>query len=226
MGRHANKILLIDTETVGAIPHQIAYDIGGLITDRSGNVYHEFHYVVKEIFADLELMATAHYAKKFRTYIDSIYAQNIEPLSFADILRKLTALVDLYDVKKIAAYNLQFDLRAMANTSYALFENKHWMNRELEPLCIMCAACDILYGKAYVKLARERGWVTDKGNIKTTAECGYRYISGDYDFQEAHRGLDDCRIEKEILQAVYAKHKPFDGNIRPFPMREVWKREQ
>lgn len=225
MGRTSEKILVIDTETVGNIPRQIAYDVGGLVTDRSGKVYHEFHFVVKEIFADLELMATAYYANKFQTYIGSIYEQDIEPIPFAEVLRKLTAIVDLWDVKKIAAYNLQFDLRAMENTCNLFFENKNWLNRELEPLCIMCAACDILYGKKYIKLARERGWVTDKGNIKTSAECGFRYVSGDFDFEEAHRGLDDCRIEKEILRAVYAMHKPFDGSIRAFPMRQVWKRE-
>lgn len=225
MSRPTKKILVIDTETVGDIPRQICYDVGGLVTDRNGTVYHEFHFVVKEIFADLELMHTAYYAKKFQTYIDSIYAQDIEPIPFAEVLRKLTAIIDLYDVKAIAAYNLQFDLRAMENTCNALFENRNWLNRDVEKLCIMCAACDILYGKAYCKLARERGWVTDKGNIRTSAECGYRYITGDYEFEEAHRGLDDCRIEKDILAAIYAKHKPFDGSIRAFPMRAVWKRE-
>ena len=126
----------------------------------------------------------------------------------------------------IAAYNLAFDLRAMENTCELLFDNRNWLKYDLEKLCIMCAACDILYNKPYCKLARERGWVTDKGNIKTSAECGYKYISGDYDFEEAHRGLDDCRIEGQILTAIYDKHKKFDGSIRAFPMREVWKREQ
>lgn len=223
---NTKKILVIDTETVGAIPRQLAYDIGGVVTDRNGKIYHEFHFVVKEIFADLELMHSAYYADKFQTYVDSLYEQKIEPLSFMEILRKLTAIIDLYDVKAIAAYNLQFDKRAMENTCDLIFENRNWLNRDLEELCIMCAACDILYGKTYCKLARERGWVTDKGNIKTSAECGYRYISGDYDFEEAHRGLDDCRIEAEILRAIYAKHRRFDGSIRAFPMRKVWARER
>lgn len=219
------KILIIDTETVGGIPKQIAYDIGGIITDRDGNIYHEFHYVVKEIFADLELMHTAYYANKFQTYIESIYEQNIIPVPFGEILKKIDEMVDLFDIQIIAAYNLAFDLRAMENTCDLLFDNRNWLKYDLEKLCIMCAACDILYNKPYCKLARERGWVTDKGNIKTSAECGYKYISGNYDFEEAHRGLDDCRIEGQILTAIYGKHKKFDGSIRAFPMREVWKRE-
>lgn len=226
MSRKTKKILIIDTETVGNIPKQIAYDIGGIVTDRNGKVYHEFHFVIKEIFADLELMATAYYAKKFQTYVDSIYAQHIIPLPFECVLKELDRIIEKYDVKVIAAYNLAFDLRAMENTCDLFYENRNWCKYDLEKLCIMCAACDILYTKAYCKLARERGWVTEKGNIKTSAECGYRFISGEYDFEEAHRGLDDCRIEKKIMEAVFKKHKPFDGSIRAFPMRAVWKREK
>lgn len=226
MGRPTKKILVFDTETVGDIPRQLVYDVGGVITDRNGKIYHEFHYVVDETFADLQLMHSAYYASKFQTYIKSIYNQDIEPIPFADVLRKITALIDLYDVKTIAAYNLAFDLRAMANTSEWLFDNRNWLNREVEQMCIMCAACDVLYGKAYIKLARERGWVTDKGNIRTTAECGYRYVSGEYDFEEAHRGLDDVKIETQIMVAVYRQHKPFDPTPRAFPMRAVWNREK
>lgn len=225
MGRTTKKIMVFDTETAGDIPHQLAYDVGGVITDRHGHIYHEFHFVVDEIFADLELMSTAYYSKKFQTYIHSIYEQDIEPMPFADVLRKLTAMIDLYDVKAISAYNFQFDDRAMANTCELLFGNRNWLNRDIEKMCIMCAACDVLYGKAYCKLARERGWVTDKGNIKTTAECGYRYVSGEYDFEEEHKGLEDSRVETAILTAVYSKHKKFDGTPKAFPMRKVWARE-
>ncbi len=226
MSRKTKKILVIDTETVGGLAHPIAYDVGGVVTDRNGKIYHEFHFVVKEIFADLELMHTAYYAEKFQTYIDSIYKHDITPMPFGCILDELTRIIDKYNVETLAAYNLAFDMRSMSNTCELLFEDKNWLNRELTPLCIMCAACDILYGKMYCKLARERGWLTEKGNIKTSAECGYRYISGEYDFEEAHRGLDDCRIEVKILKAIFDKHKPFDGSIRAFPMRQVWKREK
>lgn len=226
MSRSTEKILVLDTETCGTLAYPIAYDIGGVVTDRHGKIYHEFHFVVKEIFGDLERMHTAYYSNKFQTYIESIYTQDIEPLPFMNIIKKIDALIELYDIKCLAAYNLAFDLRSMANTSELLFENREWLNPKLKKLCIMRAACEILYTKAYCKLARERGWVTDKGNIKTSAECGYRFVSGNYDFEEAHKGLDDSRIETEILRAVFAKHKPFDGTPKPFPMRQVWAREQ
>lgn len=226
MARPTNKILIIDTETVGDIKYPIAYDIGALVTDRNGNIYHEQHWVVKEVFGDLQRMTTAYYSEKFQTYIDTIYAQETEPLPFTKIVEKLNAIITLFDVKILSAYNLQFDKRAMRNTAREILNTDEWLTADLQDLCIMCAACDILYGYKYCKTARAQGWETEKGNIKTSAECGYRYISGDYDFIEAHKGIDDCRIEAQILKAVYDQHKPFDGNIRAFPMREVWKREQ
>jgi hypothetical protein len=220
------KILVIDTETVGGLKYPIAYDVGFLVTDRHGVIYYEGHFVVKEIFADLQLMATAYYSKKFNTYIESIYEQKIQPLPFGEILRKIDAVIELYDIETISAYNLAFDNRSMSNTCDLLFDNRNWHRDGLTDLCIMCGACDILYNKSYIKMARARGWVTDKGNIKTSAECGYRFVSGDYDFEEEHKGLDDCRIESQILKAIYDKHKPFDGSIKYFPMRQVYAREK
>lgn len=226
MGK-TKKILILDTETVGQIPQQITYDIGGVVTDRYGTIYHEFHFVVKEIFADLEVMATAHYAKKFQNYIGSIYFQYTEPLPFLDILKKLDAIIELWDIKTVAAYNLQFDKRAMENTCELFTSNRNWLGKhEVQELCIMCAACDVLYGYTYIKMARERGWVTPKGNIRTTAECGYRFISGEPDFEEEHSGLADSRIEAQILARIYRKKTKFDGSIRAFPMRQVWALEK
>lgn len=222
MGRHSEKILVIDTETCGEIPMQICYDIGGMIVDRKGNVYYKFHYVVDEIFADLERMCTAYYANKFQTYIKSIYEQNIQPLPFMEIVKKIDKAIDLYNVTTISAYNLQFDIRALENTAELLFENRAPLFPTLKPLCIMCAACDLLYKESYCEIARERGWLTPRGRIKTSAECGFRYVSGNYEFEEAHRGLDDCEIEAEILRVIFSKHKPFDGTPIGFPMRKVW----
>lgn len=226
MGRNTKKIMVIDTETVGGVSYPIAYDVGGLIMDRSGKIYAEFHFVIKEIFGDLELMHTAYYSNKFRHYIEGIYKQEIEPLPFGEVLTRIQSLIDIYDVKTVAAYNLNFDQRAMSNTCDLLFDNRNWLNRDVEMLCIMGAACDVLYGKRYIKLARAHEWLTATGKIKTSAECGYRYVSGDYDFEEAHRGLDDCRIEAQILTAIFKTHRKFNGKPRGGAPHQVYRREK
>lgn len=226
MSKEKTKYLVIDTETYGDIKYPIAYEIGGVVCDRDGNIYHSFHYAIRETFADLRRMCTAYYSWKFPGYVDRLYEREMEPVGFGEICARIDAIIEHYDIHTIAAYNLAFDLRAMRNTAREVLHTDTWYDRPLEQLCIMCAACDILYGAKYCKVARENGWVTEKGNIKTSAETGYRFISGNLDFEEEHRGLDDCLIEAQILAAVFRKHKKFDGHIRAFPMREVWKREK
>lgn len=224
----ANKkfFIVLDTETTGDIPSQIAYDIGWVVCDREGHIYERQHFLVREVFANLPMMATAYYADKFVGYLDRLSDGEITALPFGEILRQFDKTREKYNNPTLAAYNLNFDLRAMSNTCQWLFDNKNWYKGEMEQLCIMCAACDVLYGKKYIKVCRENGWETEKGNIKTSAECGYRYISGNYDFEEEHRGADDCEIEAQILAAIFKLHKKFDGTPKSFPFRKVYAREK
>lgn len=220
------RYLVIDTETVGDLSYPIAYDVGWVICDRQGNIFEKKHFLVKEVFADLRAMATAYYADKFPGYLDRLYSQDITPVPFAEVLRAFDRDIREYKIDTLSAYNLLFDLRAMANTSEWLYGCRDWNRFDLEKLCIMCAACDVLYGKKYIKLCREHGWTTEKNNVKCSAETGYRYISGNYDFEEEHRGADDCEIEAQILAAVFKTHKKFDGTPKGFPMRKVYAREE
>ena len=41
-------------------------------------------------------------------------------------------------------------------------------------------------------MAIENNWLTGANNFKTSAEIGYRYITGKFDFEESHTGLEDC----------------------------------
>lgn len=217
--------LVYDVETVGPFNAPLVYDIGGAYLTPDGRVEHEFHFCIKEVFSNLKLMATAYYAENFGTYLQSIRSGDIRLVPFSTATYIINDLAKLHDVQAQAAYNLTFDKRAMEHTAEALTGNPKWLERDLKEICIMCAACDVLYDKLYCQLARARGWVTPKGNIKTTAECGYRFVSGNYDFQEAHMGLNDVQAEIEIFRAVEATGKPYDGTPRAFPFRQVWKRE-
>lgn len=230
MARNKNLFLVMDTETTGEIPQQIAYDVGWVVCDRSGKIYHRFHAVVREVFANLPMMATAYYANKFPNYLDAIRNQEMEVLTFAEILQRFEETVNVFHIKTLCAYNLSFDLRAMSNTQKWLTGKKWWMsyelNQKLEKFCIMRAACEVLMGYQYVKTCRANGWETDKGNPKTSAEMAYRYITKDFQFEEAHRGLQDCEIEAEILAACFRKHKKFDHSPAGFPQRKVYAKER
>lgn len=222
MCRPKNYYLVIDTETVGDITHPIAYDVGGLVCDRNGTIYDSFHFLVREVFADLTRMSTAYYANKFAGYLDRLSDGTLKAKPFGEIIAHIDNLCDKWNIKYLCAYNLAFDLRSMGNTCEWLFENRNWLNHPLEPLCIWGAACDVLYGKKFLRAAAKNNWYSEKGNVKTSAEVGYRYISKNNSFEEEHRGLDDCEIESKILAAIFAQHRPFNGKPVANPYRKVW----
>lgn len=214
------KYLVIDTETTGGLAYPIAYDVGGVVVDNTGYIYERFHWAVLEIIGNPAKMATAFYAEKMPEYWREVYAQNIRPLPFADILRKITALIDFHDIKKIAAYNMAFDKRAMANTAYEIFDNRNWLNRPAELLCIWNGACtSIMDTDKYIKWCVQNGYISDKDNPRTSAEVCFRYITGQTDFVEEHTGGRDAEIEAAILTAILRRKKPADMTIKGSPWR-------
>ena len=81
--------------------------------------------------------------------------------------------------------------------------------------------CEICQ-RAYANIAREMGWVSPAGNIKTGAEFAHRYCSGDYSFIEDHTALSDARIETFIMAECFKlkKRVPY-GKINGAPWRLV-----
>jgi hypothetical protein len=55
--------------------------------------------------------------------------------------------------------------------------------------------------------------MTKNGKPQLKAEVIYKYISGNYDFDESHTGLEDVLIEKEIMAYCYRKHKTMNGKL-------------
>jgi hypothetical protein len=55
--------------------------------------------------------------------------------------------------------------------------------------------------------------MTKNNQPRLTAEIIYRFISGDENFIEEHKGLDDVLIEKEILAYCYRKHKKMNPRL-------------
>ena len=55
--------------------------------------------------------------------------------------------------------------------------------------------------KEYREFCLENGYVTQYGQNRYTAEVLYRFLTGNNNFEEVHKGIDDVLIEKEILLA-------------------------
>ena len=217
MNKKKKYHLVLDVETIGANEKYI-YDIGYAIVDREGNIYEERSYIIREIFFNTSLMDKAYYREKIPEYFDDIATGYRKVITFAEMRTELLAFLIQYNVKVISAYNLPFDMGALKATTQFLNQGKKFLTKEhknVELLCLWSFACEVLYTPKFQKVAREKGWVTQKGNIQTSAEIGYRFLTGQDDFQEEHKGLDDVKIEIEIMKACYRKKKKHKSGIIP-----------
>ena len=66
------KILIIDTETTNTLDDALVYDIGYMVADFDGNIYHKDSYTVSDIFLWKEIMKEAYFADKIPMYWEDI----------------------------------------------------------------------------------------------------------------------------------------------------------
>jgi len=222
------SILLLDTETAdlsGSV-----YDVGYVITDKKGRISVERNWLVEEIFTDADKMMGAFYAKKlFTHYAPMLQAGTIEMVRWIEIVDQIREDCFDHNVNVLAAYNLAFDIRVMKSTHKMLgFERPIFDPALVAPvdlLCIWRFACEAkLNTRLYKDVARQQGWISEAGNIKTGAENAYRFCSGDFGFIEDHTALSDALIENEILKRCFAQKKKIPyGHIADKYASQPWR---
>lgn len=199
--------LILDTET-STLDGDV-YDIGWTIATRKGEILAARNWLVLENFTDPQKMMGAFYAKKlFSHYAPMLQAGTITMAPWLDIMTALLADMAAWDVSTVCAYNAGFDLRVIDSTHYDL-TGEDWLGfDDCEILDIWQFACETkLRQKSFAKIARQLGWVSPAGNIKTGAEFAYRFCSGDHGFIEDHTALSDAIIETAILAECYRQKK-------------------
>lgn len=208
------NFIVIDTETAGGLEYPLAYDIGFIIINREGKEFERFSFVVYDIYAgQRELMKTAFYAEKLPLYEIGLKNGEYKMVTFFTAKKMVENLMKKYNVKKVFAYNMGFDRRALNNTQKFVTNDlyKYFFPFGTEFNCIWHMACQVLMARpSYIKWALENGFVSSKGNILTNAEVCYKYITKDLDFTEKHQGLADVDIEKQILMKCFSQHKKMD----------------
>ena len=217
--------LVVDTETANTIEQPLPYDIGYAICDRYGNIYVERSFVVAEIFCDMkDTMQSAYYAEKIPSYWDDMKNGTRVLAPMWKIHKTMVADMKEYKVKKVGAYNMGFDKRALNNLMRYVSKSwcRWWFPFGTEFFCIWSMACDTLLNRStYVKFALKNGLISEADNIFTSAECAYRYLTENVDFIERHTGLEDVRIEIEIMAHCYRQHKKMETKINPACWRKV-----
>lgn len=214
-------LLVLDVETAGDVEtNPLCYDIGGQITDRKGNVYQEFSFLVSEVFDDDAVMRTAYYNEKIPLYKEKLKNGIIELRTIRHIRYFIGNLIDKYNVKKIGAYNSSFDFRALNNTWFELTSQKfffQWKHKNIERFCIWNMSCQTIFlQKGFPKWAIENGHISEKGNLKTSAEVAYNWLLKTENFIEEHTGLEDVKIETRIMSWCNRQNKKVTKGINKY----------
>ena len=206
-----HSIMVLDTETATLTDH--VYDVGFVITDRKGREVHRYHALVEENVTVPEKMAKAYYQKKTYThYMPMLDRQEIHIAKWADIVGEIREAVAVYDVNIVSAYNLGFDVKVMRATNKDLGDSPVFQ-KPVRMLDIWRFAAEALLSqKTYETFARNNGLVSPAGNLKSSAEASYKYMTRNPEFIESHTALADAEIENEILARCYAAKKrvPFE----------------
>ena len=217
-------MLVVDVETTNGFSNPLVYDIGFAVVDKMGRIYEKESFLVKEIFDNKNLMRTAYYIDKYPLYLDGIAKGEFERRYFFEIREIIFSIMKLYNINEVWAYNCNFDRNALNSTTKYLSEDL--IDDYFPPCefhCIWNFACStILQQKTFFKNASEKEWVSEKGNVRTSAEISYRYITSENDFEEEHTGLQDVLIESAILAKCIAQHKKADTTLR----NDCWRKPQ
>ena len=222
--------MVIDTETCNTLEQPIPYDIGYAICDSTGKIYVQRSFVVREVFCGLsDVMLSAYYANKIPNYWEDIKSGKRTLCGMWDIRKAMLADIKEYKIRKVGAYNMGFDKRALNNLIRYVSKSflRWWFPFGMEYFCIWSMACSTILNRAsYIKFAFKNGMVSDSDNILTSAECAYRYITKDTNFVESHTGLEDVKIEIAIMAYCYRQHSKMKTDINSACWRWVQHRRK
>lgn len=194
-----NTYITFDTETQG-IDQPIIYDLAYAIHDKHGNILETRNHLITEVITNSQVMGRAFYhGKVYSDYIPLLASGKIDMMNWQDAINEMNDLINEYDVNIMAAYNIGFDKRAMAYTHKIHGQNRRVLNQQITLLDLWLYAAQTIMKANYKRIALSQGWVSDAGNIRTTAETAYRYLTGNMGFIEDHTALSDVMIEIDIL---------------------------
>lgn len=212
------NVLIIDTETTNSIEQPLPYDYGwSIVNNETGEILCERSFVCAEIFLDKELMTSAYFAEKIPAYWDQIKEGKRVLKRLYNIRKVLWEDMKKFNVDTVGAYNMGFDKRASRNNIRYLSSSKiRWFfPKGTKFFCIWNMACtSFLNTVDYINFAKNNNFVSECGNIQTSAECAYRYLINNPAFVESHTGLEDVKIETEIyLKCLECKNESMKDNI-------------
>lgn len=208
---HPEKFIVLDVEgMLGKRP----YNVGYIIADRTGKIYvkHSFAFpsaIWENIAESLRIGQAIEMTKKNiqEILLDADKPRRKRKYTFStalDFAKLLTKEIRTHKVKRIFAYNCNFDKEMIFN-----------LIGEVAFSALNVEWCDIISGilttklltKKYINWCLTHGFTTPTGLASYKAEVVYRYLTGILEFEEEHTGLADVLIEYFILLTAFKSHK-------------------
>ena len=224
-----DKIMMIDNETTNGLEDPIVYDVGFEVFDLAGRVYESASFINQDVFRDKELMASAYFLDKMPQYEQQIKNGESVLLPWCMIKWKIYDVCKRHNIKIVAAHNARFDYKSLNYTQRYITTSKYryFLPKGIVWWDTLKMARSVLSGNLeYRNFCLENEYLTSNNQNRYTAEVIYRFLTGNNDFDEAHKGLDDVRIEKEIFRYCVAMNPEIDGRLytKQFEPKSNWHR--
>lgn len=213
------NLCLLDVESANDTTDALTYDVSCRFCNSNGNIFDERAYVIRDIFVDEhELMKQAYYASKMSEYSEDIRAGKRQMINFLDMRFEILKLMKEYDCHTVAAYNCSFDRNALNTTLRFLTKSKYrwFFPYDTKFVCIWNMACNTICQTSEYKTFAElyRYYSNNGKNYRATAETVYAFLSQNPNFNEEHKGMEDVRIEYEIMKECLKITPEFMGISR------------
>lgn len=191
--------LVFDTETI-SLNKPFIYNLGYRILSAKGEVLVDRDFVIRQIYDNKPLFATAYYANKRKLYTSKMKAKKALKVSWGEACRVMAKDIKQFNITTAWAYNSDFDEKAFY-FNHLFYRNKV---RPLDPVqvCdIMDEIDNITDTTEYKEFCKAYGFLTNHKTPRPrkTAEAVFAFITGNPNYCEEHTALEDSKIEAAIL---------------------------
>lgn len=212
----SERFIVVDTETTNSLDDPICYDVGFAVIDKFGTVFEKYSYVVAEIFLNEDLMSSAYFIDKIPQYWNEIKEGKRKLAKFSTIRFKFAEVCKKYNVRIVTAHNARFDYRSLNLTQRFLTCSKYryFFPFGIEIWDTLKMSRQVLKDDdAYGEFCYNNDFLTKRLSKRFTAEIIFRFLTGCIDFDEAHTGLEDVMIEKDIFSFCLERNPDINGAL-------------
>lgn len=202
------KIIVFDTETLG-LTNPLIYDLGYIVYDLDTNsIIKEKSYIISQVFDNDMLFQTAYYKDKKPIYLERLKSGYSKKVGWGSAIRYLKKDIERYNISNVYAYNSRFDYNAFAKTC-AYFKTYNPLELlKANENDIMNYLGVITNTPDYQNFCEINGFMTKHKPTPRTqkkAETLNAFLTNNADYQEEHTGLEDSKIELNILLTCFVR---------------------